>query len=108
MAQDLADVLGVDGHLYGSYQRQPQPRVDELDRVVEHHEHRLARLDALGGERGRGPAGAGPEVAVSVGGADPEVDADPVGPPLGRRLDGLADRAPGFDRRGHDRNRSYG
>ena len=107
VAENLAQVPGVDRHLDSPDQRQPKPGVDELDRVVEHHEHRLAGLHTLGGECGRRPAGARPQVAVGVRG-DPEVDADPVGPPLGRRLDGLADRARGLDRRGHDRNRSYG
>ena len=56
MTQDAAEVFGVHRHLDRPHERQPQPRIDKLDRIVEHHEHRFAALHALVHEQLRGAA----------------------------------------------------
>ena len=102
VAQDLAHVLRVDGDLDGPDQRQTEPHVDELDRVVEHDKHGVPGPDALGGEYARAPPSPRPEVGIRISGGA-KVDGDLARPGLHGRLEDPTDRAPSAHSGRHSR-----
>ena len=98
--KDLAEILRVDRHLDRAEERQPEPGVDELDRVVEHDQHRVATPHSLAGQGGGGAAGARPQLGVGVRGLA-EIDRGLAAPGARGRFEHMADRASSVDNGRH-------